>query len=211
MAKFITHEFYGSTIKGVIPQGWIDASTLREVPDHQEIFLSATTLSNQIIEINQRVDRDEALSATRTQPLSTDSLPETIDKAAIMYHLHDLCDESDTLEVLVPAQKVPMQEIPKASAYRGVVALTATKMGQHRREQREGQTQGQAALTTNCHYLLVRLEEQETDLLVFVNVPSEEFDARGDVRGLEEENKLAEGLIGELVVRLKVVDWGLFA
>lgn len=61
-----------------------------------------------------------------------------------------------------------------------------------------------------CHFLLVRLEAQETDLVVFFNVPHHEFDAAGDPRGLSREEVLAEEMVDALVGRLEVCDWGLF-
>lgn len=61
-----------------------------------------------------------------------------------------------------------------------------------------------------CHFLLVRLEAQETDLLVFFNVPHEEFDKSGDPRGLSLEEDVAEETIGALIGRLEICDWGLF-
>lgn len=62
-----------------------------------------------------------------------------------------------------------------------------------------------------CHYLMVRLEKQETDLLVFVNVPHDEFDAQGNPRGLSREEEVASGLIDRMVEVLEVKSWGLFA
>lgn len=61
-----------------------------------------------------------------------------------------------------------------------------------------------------CHFLIVRLEAQDTDLLVFFNVPHEEFDKTGDPNGLSVEEVLAEETIGALTGRLQICDWGLF-
>jgi hypothetical protein len=71
---------------------------------------------------------------------------------------------------------------------------------------------GEAPLSSKltCHYLLVRLERQETDLLVFFNVPHEEFDKSGDVRGLSREESVAEETMAALVEKLEIRDWGLF-
>ncbi|KAL5361342.1 hypothetical protein BJX96DRAFT_176151 [Aspergillus floccosus] len=223
-SRLTPQAFYGGAITGVIPQGWIDGSALREVPDHQELFLSPTTLSSQIIEINQRVTPSETASIlSRLQPSAPTTTPDrdsdTLDKAAALYHLHDLCDENDTLTEVVAPQRVTMRRFPAtraASAFRGVVTMTTPKRA---RRQRGGSVGGapagssaEGALTTrtSCHYLLVRLEAQETDLLVFVNVPHEEFEASGDPRALAAEEELAEETIAGLVEGLEVVDWGLF-
>jgi hypothetical protein len=56
----------------------------------------------------------------------------------------------------------------------------------------------------------VRLEPQATDLVVFLNVPHEEFDQSGDPRGLSKEEVVAEELVETLVQKLEVCDWGLF-
>lgn len=71
---------------------------------------------------------------------------------------------------------------------------------------------GETGLTskTTCHYLLVRLETQETDLLVLFNVPHGEFDKNGDARGLSREETVAEEAVGALVQSLEIRDWGLF-
>lgn len=61
-----------------------------------------------------------------------------------------------------------------------------------------------------CHYLLVRLEAQETDLLVFFNVPHEEFDKSGDPRGLSREEMVAEETVTAWVERMEIRNWGLF-
>lgn len=111
-----------------------------------------------------------------------------------------------------------MRSTPGVTAYRGEATITS-RSGDRTRN-REGSVGGAAAgssaegaLTTqtSCHFLLVRLAAQETDLLVFVNVPRKEFEAARDEAGLEREEELARGIVGALVERLVVVDWGLFA
>ena len=105
------------------------------------------------------------------------------------------------------------------TAYRGEATITSRSSGSDRSQNRDGSVGGAAAgssaegaLTTqtSCFFLLVRLAVQETDLLVFVNVPRKEFEAARDEAGLAREEELARGIVGELVERLEVVDWGLF-
>ncbi|CAI7568350.1 unnamed protein product [Penicillium glandicola] len=247
MSQFTEQDFFGGAIRGVVPQGWIDSSTLREVPDHQELWLSPATLSNLIIEINQRVAAPEALSTfaalNHQQPTATPgsgsaapATAETIDQAAALYHLHDLCDEGDTMQVIKPPTRVEVQlasSSPSASAikaYRGIVSFTTPVRGSGGRvpapvdgsasgiadagvlgAQMNGDSNGLPQVSRlTCHFLLVRLEAQETDLLVFFNVPHEEFNKSGDPRGLSHEEVVAEETIGALVGRLQICDWGLF-
>ena len=229
------------------------------MPDHQENFLSPRTLSNIIFEINQRVSQEEALSVLQEQAISGSREPnssrgdgglsgsatavsqETVDKAAALYHLQDVRDEEDTLEVIVPPQPVhlgrfnrpkpaPTAASPPPRAYSGVVSFT-TKPELERKVNgvigpgsvaagripvsvdgfaSAASLQGPKTSRMTCHYLLVRLEKQETDLVVFFNVPHAEFDLSGDPRGLSQEEELASDTIKKLAEQLEVKDWDLF-
>jgi hypothetical protein len=62
--------------------------------------------------------------------------------------------------------------------------------------------------TTTCHYLLVRLEEKTTDILVVVNVPHLELiSAPGAV---ERENSLASEILRKMIQTLEIKDMSLF-
>ncbi|KAF9888358.1 hypothetical protein FE257_008791 [Aspergillus nanangensis] len=205
---FTPQDFYGGAIKGTIPQDWIDASTLREIPDHQELFLSPTTLSSQIIEVNQYVPADEAADAP-IQHLSTTSLD-----PAVRYHIHDLCDPGDKWESITAADQVTMARMPNVPAYSGHAIMTSLTR-QRRGAQSEslgGAAAGSSAeggleSKVSVHYLIVRLERQGTDLVVFFNVPHQEFGSEA----LRQEEELAQKAIRTLVGTLEIVDWGLFA
>lgn len=146
------------------------------------------------------------------------------DAKAALYHVHDLCDEDDKLEIVMPPTRVSLGKFAAGIVgYRGVVRVTSPK---GRSAARAGtgsgsgvgiggavagsSSEGGLTSTVTLSYLVVRLVEQETDLVVFVNVPREEFEKAGDLRGLEAEERLAEGLISGMVDDLEVVDWDLF-
>ncbi|KAJ6017605.1 hypothetical protein N7451_000984 [Penicillium sp. IBT 35674x] len=241
MSRVKEQDFFGGAIRGVVPQNWIDASNLREIPDHQELFLSPDTLSNLIIEINQRVSKEDALSTFATLIQQQPSLaaaggsvasatPETVNQAAALYHLHDLCEDDDSMQVVAPPQPVALGRLPSnapsgstVSAYKGIVEFKTTP---RRRDQRlpaaeagsavagvamnGGSSSAPPTKTLTCHFLLVRLEAQETDLLTFFNVPHEEFDKEGDARGLSKEETAAEDIMKAVEEKLEIVDWGLF-
>lgn len=223
-------------------------SDVREIPDHQEVFLSPETLSTQIIEINQRVSKEDALSTFSTlshqQPTlaagsgaAATASVETVDQAAALYHLHDLCDEGDALQVVTPPQRVNPARLaagaPPGStinAYKGVVTFVtpvkrggrALGAGDHGTASSvsdaavagatiSGETSDLPPMSkVTCHYLLVRLEAQETDLLVLFNVPHEEFDKSGDPRGLSKEEVIAEETMSVLAEKFEIREWGLF-
>lgn len=200
------------------------------------------------MEINQRVSKQDALSTFSTlshqQPAlaagsgsAANATAETVDQAAALYHLHDLCDEGDALQIVTPPRRVqPIRLVAGApsgstiSAYKGVVTfVTAAKRGgrvpgtsDHGTASSvsdsavagatlSGETSDLPSTSkVTCHYLLLRLEAQETDLVVFFNVPHEEFDKSGDPRGLSKEEAVAEEMISALVEKFEIRDWALF-
>ncbi|KAJ5929480.1 hypothetical protein N7454_006430 [Penicillium verhagenii] len=241
MSQVIEQDFFGGAIRGVVPLKWIDASNLREIPDHQELFLSPDTLSNLIIEINERVSQEDALSTFATlcqqQPsLAADSgstastTTETVNQAAALYHLYDICEDGDAMHVVAAPQRVTLDRLlsnapskPSISSYKGIVEF---KTASGRRDQRlpaaesgstvagvsmnGGSASAPATKTLTCHFLLVRLEAQETDLVTFFNVPHDEFDKEGDAGGLSKEETSAEDIMKAMEEKLQIVDWGLF-
>ncbi|EPS33283.1 hypothetical protein PDE_08245 [Penicillium oxalicum 114-2] len=240
MSQVTMVDFFGGAIRGVVPQGWIDGSDLREVPDHQELFLSPSTLSTFIMEINQRVSREEALStfatinhqhpslSTAGNGVATWTTPETVDQGAALHHLNDLCDEGDAMQIVTPPTRVvparlsgPAPPGSSVTAYRGIVQFLTT--GRRRGTigavtdsavagaAIDGPSSGGVQVSkVTCHYLLVRLEAQETDLVMFFNVPHEEFDKNGDAQGLSREEAVGENTVAALVDQLEIRDWSLF-
>ncbi|KAL4977443.1 hypothetical protein BDW66DRAFT_158811 [Aspergillus desertorum] len=225
-SRWGTQDLYGGAIKALIPDRWLDASSLRQIPDHQELFLSPTTLSNLIFELNERVSEETALSALQSTPnqevleilgSNPGATPETVDKAAALYHLNDIRDgDGDILRIITPPQQVSAQLLPRAKSYKGVAQITSTVVPRSGNVPSIGGAaagsngEGNLVSSVSIHYLLVRLEEQKTDVMVSFNVPHKEFNENGDPRGLSREEELASEVINGLAERLEVVDWGLF-
>lgn len=240
MASLSSQDLYGGAIKAIIPESWLDArsvnpcpaikhpfqlttshSDLRQIPDHQELFLSRTTLSNLIYEINERVSEETALAALQSSPSSAilgpnpGASPEFIDKAAALYHLNDIRDDDGDVMRVVTPQQVTLQKLAGARAYRGIVQMSSAPAREGVAPSIGGAAAGSSAdggleSSVSVHYLLVRLEEQETDILIFVNIPHKEFDEKGDPRGLSSEEELASQVIDGLIQRFEIADWGLF-
>ncbi|PYH70735.1 Ran GTPase-binding protein MOG1 [Aspergillus vadensis CBS 113365] len=205
---------YGGAIKGLIPKGWLDASNLRQIPDHQELYLSPTTLSTLIYEINEYVpdstsqetlSKNSELFASATSTTQNQDDRETLDKAAILYHILDIQDNDtvskDTIRFRTPITSVGRREGTGAGrVYTGRVEL--------------GEEGGKDVV--RCSFLVVRLEEQGSDLVVWGNVPVKEFEGRGDGDGdgdgdgLRGEEGVVGGVVEGLVDGLVVVEWDLF-
>ncbi|RAL03758.1 Ran GTPase-binding protein MOG1 [Aspergillus ibericus CBS 121593] len=171
MTTYTPQPLYGGAIKGLIPENWIDASTLRQIPDHQELYLSPTTLSTLIYEINEYVPTNTSLETltqyphllpSTQQPSQTpEEEKEFLDRAAVIYHLLDLLDEGDDLAILAPPTRVTLGGRGMEGRGRGYMGCV-----EFRSKSRNGQGIG-----TKCWFLVVRLEEQGSDLVVWGNVP----------------------------------------
>jgi hypothetical protein len=184
-------------------------------------------LSNLIVEINEYVSAQEAPPPAGA---AAGTEEEKIGVAAALYHLQDLCDEDDTMEVINAPRRVQLNRLAASSsaagvtisAFAGVVKYTTPKKqrGPHQHQISTNSsgdaTAGSSAAATpqksvhSSHFLLVRLLEKETDLLLFVNVPHDEFDVQGDSGALAREEALASELVGRLIETIDVVDWNLF-
>lgn len=159
---------------------------------------------------------------------------ETEGVEAALYHLRDLCDEEegDTMEVINPPHRVDLNRLTESSSAAGVVKVSAftglvkyttpkKQRGPHQHQHQQVSTGGDATASSSAaaapaesvhssHFLLVRLPEKETDLLVFANVPHDEFDAQGDSGALAREEAVASELLRRFVGTIDVVDWNLF-
>jgi hypothetical protein len=168
------------------------------------------------------------LTEQSVPPNGAHSNAQTEDIAAALYHLRDICDEGDTMQVINTPHPVSLKRFGSSSvpvpAYAGLVSFTSPRNRQKGRGATAGgapvsidgdtassSASGPQLATYSCHFLLVRLEPQRTDLLVFVNVPHEEFDLHGDPRALSKEEELASDLVGKFVETLEVKNWDLFA
>ncbi len=223
MALFRARDLYGGAISAPLPSDYLDASSLRQIPDHQEVFLSPRTLTSLVFEINQYVslpsvtghpDRDiEPLSApagraTATATASPSQGPgdDYDDSAAALFHLRDLLDARDTLSSVRAPRRVRMQSASLSGAPAFVVHATLTTREEEANRHVAANDEGELS-TTTIRLLLVRLRAQSTDLCVAVNVPRKELGRAG----AEQEEAFAEALLQHLLGGLEVSDFALFA
>ena len=221
MASFSTRELYGGAINVDLPTNFIDASNLRQVPDHQEIYLSSKTLTSITIEINQYVSPSIA-SETNVDPSAITSTAEAggnkaaikpSDKAAAIYHLQDLIDPEDTLAEVSTPKAVQM----KSPSVRGLPAfILRGKVAVRERDRRapsllpqadQNAPPGMIQTTTTIRLLLIRLEAKATDLCVMVNVPWKELEVENKV---DEEENFADALLEHVISSLDIKEFGLF-
>lgn len=221
-----------------LPSGLVDASNLRQIPDHQEVFLREHTLTSVIFEINeyQTADHlDGVASSSSTAAMSSpqptaaeNNVAENQDgQTAAAHHLMDIVQAPDYIAqgslntTVVSLLKPSVAKFPtyhtSASIITPEIDLRAARQTtlpvswQSNPVQREYETKTQQ--------LLVRMEEYGVDFCVRVNVPLKEFVSDG-VDGDEEAAKIREAGEAEvlwameamdmIVKSLDVKDFGLF-
>lgn len=232
MASFSTQALYGGAISANLPTGFVDAGELRQIPDHQEVYLSPKTLTTIIFEINEYVSPLTAASRTNVDPSIIASVPGAgggseaavsvnsteAAAAAALYHLQDLIDANDTLDAVSSPRSVRMRN----PGLQGLPAFTLRgKLSVREKERRavggsvlpEEEYQDSNApphsiqTSTTIRLLLVRIEAKATDLCVTVNVPWKELEAQNEVDG---EEAFADAVLETVIASLEIKDFGLF-
>ncbi|KAG9229847.1 hypothetical protein BJ875DRAFT_507684 [Amylocarpus encephaloides] len=191
MASFRSTPLFGGALIVDLPANFADVSTIRQVPDHQEVYLDKDGFTSIIFDITERVGPAGSGPA--------------IDGAALTAHLEDIVDSDiDTVKVWNTSNtqfsKLP-EDIP---AYTLIATQTPPP-----------QPASKNPDFTAIVLTLIRLEKESTDILVTINVPH----IKGEYR--EEEVNMDMGKQGEMIENsvefaakiwetFKIKDWGLF-
>jgi hypothetical protein len=195
MTSFISTPLYGGAIVCELPENFADVSKLRQVPDNQEVWIDKDGFTSIIFDITERVG-------------GPGSGPE-IDGRALTTHLEELVGtDSPTLKIWNTAETEFSRLEPGTPAYTLISTQTPKVSGQSRNPT-------SAPDFTALIMTLLRLEKQNTDILITINVPhiKGEYD--------EDEVDLQLGKQGKLIgdaveysariwSTLKIKDWGLF-
>lgn len=221
MTNYKTTPLFGGAIVCDLPEHFADVSRLRQVPDHQEVYIDKDGFTSIIVEITERVGPDGPTSLEE-------------DGRALTTHLEELVgDDVDTVKVwnttetrfskleyvfcyflssfhFCPAPAFPttttpttiqqnsqqltnfkLTNSPSISAY----TLIATQTPKQSDDSDSRRSSRQAPDFTALILTLVRLEREKTDILITINVPhiKGEYD--------EEDVDLALGKQGALLGR----------
>lgn len=192
MSDFAPRELFGGAIITNLPKDFIDASDLRQIPDHQEVFLSPRTLTSVIFEINEYVAKAN-------------------DADAVHFHFTDVMPESDRLESdLAAPTAVTIPSLKDFQAYvleGAIIETIVDKKAPSNLPVEWQQTPETKEVKTRVYQLVIRMKKYETDLCVRINVPHKELEIQGKVK---EEEGYAENMMEEIVKSLEVKDFGLF-
>lgn len=136
---------YGGALSTELPRSFTDASTFREVPDHQEVWVDTTSDRSVIIEILEQKDVDDA--------------------QAIEFFLSDLAAFNEAIDSKVlHSRPVAPEEVPhlRCRTFMGLGQQVVAKF----REDKSGPVQ--------IHCAVLHLPEVTTDILITLNDPQAE-------------------------------------
>ncbi|KAL8831260.1 MAG: hypothetical protein Q9170_005379 [Blastenia crenularia] len=190
---FDNKQLFGGAVVANLPKSYADVSNIREVPDHQEIYLDASGFSSIIVEINERV-----------------SQPST-DEEALKFHFQDIVDDQDASRIW-HTDVAHLSHFPPSTPCYTLLATTTPPSPTEGNVQRALTPDFTAVILT-----LIRLVPQSTDIMVTINIPH----IPGHQETSDGAVSFDEGKFGSLVQEgmrirdelwrtLEVRDWGLF-
>mmetsp|Transcript_32571 Transcript_32571/g.95333 ORF Transcript_32571/g.95333 Transcript_32571/m.95333 type:complete len:188 (-) Transcript_32571:258-821(-) len=175
-------ELYGGAMTCELPRSFVDASQMREVPDHQEVWVDTATDRSFIVEV-------------------LDRKTEVPDDQAITFFLEDLASFNDAKEAAVLiSRRAADEETP------GLPPDTVCLVGAG--EQLVAKFAEASANRVKVHICAVRLVEQETDLLITLNDPVA-IDPQSS-SAVAPVAQAGEELFAQVLRSFRIVDWTLF-
>ncbi|ATZ47310.1 Bcmog1 [Botrytis cinerea B05.10] len=193
MTTYSSTPLFGGALIVDLPSTFADVSTIRQVPDHQEVYLDKDGFTSIIFDITERVGTAGSSPAT--------------DGAAMTTHLEDIVDSDlDTVKVW----SITDTKFSKLPENTPAYTLIATQTPPH-----DPNSRASAPDFTAIVLNLIRLERESTDILVTINVPhiKGEYSADDVDLQLGKQGKLIENAVehaAKIWETFKIKDWGLF-
>ncbi|KAF2395929.1 Mog1p/PsbP-like protein [Trichodelitschia bisporula] len=158
MTTFTTVPLFGGALTADLPPDFADVSTIRQVPDNQEVYLHTTGLTSIIFDITERI----------IQP------NDSSDEAALCFHFADIVTSSAD-ETRIWADFAP------AALAKCRMSIPAFTMFATQHPSAAPSRSPQADFT-GIFLVLMLLAAQKTDIVISINVPhmADEY-AREDV------------------------------
>ncbi|KAK9454930.1 hypothetical protein V1511DRAFT_375961 [Dipodascopsis uninucleata] len=161
LPSFRSTELFGGAISADLPAGFLDASQFREVPDHQEVFVSED--SSESKDESTIIELVERLESNSTETIA-DSDPTEADKSAVLAHYEEIASINTDIAKPRIFGVYPVDvnsSLPEsATAYMVVGTMIGEKWGLNR-----------ASSTTHLVMILgvIRLPSSGTDVLITFN------------------------------------------
>lgn len=193
-----TKELYGGAIVAAIPNGFVDASMFREIPDTQEVYVSQSVDDSLVIDLMEAV-----------QGSNIDDI--------VNIHLNEIAEINNVANH--EYSRIFSKEVPVSKLEQGTVGYVTISIEPARKWGREAQLQ-KTAENLDAPLLamvlgLVQLERAKTDLLVTFNIPivskaDYERLMSGDAENLPERVQNGLKSVEQFLETLEVKDWKLF-
>ncbi|KAH8724559.1 hypothetical protein GQ44DRAFT_617704 [Phaeosphaeriaceae sp. PMI808] len=174
---------YGGAITVDLPSTFVDTSQIREVPDHQEVYIDANGYSSIVVEILEYQDKGS-------------------DDEALQYHFADLIDDTGDSTNILKQEKAMFKSLPEKPTCALTFIQTPPPPDRPDRKTPE---------FVYIHLLLLRLKEKDTDVMITVNIPhyKKEYEK---AKGGEETQLMKDSMIvrNKVLESFAIADWGLF-
>ena len=174
-------------------------SDIRQIPDNQEVWLDRFGSTSIIIDISKRVASEEIYT----------------DEQAFGFHIEDSADPKDRLCVYA-IHRETMRMVAHAPAYL-TVAITRPKEPNAAASGNSDVSANESDIQfTATAMILLRLEEQDTDILISVNIPyqGDRWAINDALEPFQEprpdEFNHAYDIISNILDTFNINDWGLF-
>ncbi|KAK0749811.1 hypothetical protein B0T18DRAFT_427872 [Schizothecium vesticola] len=207
MTSYKITPLFGGALLCDLPEKFADVSKIRQVPSNQEVYIDKDGFTSIIFDITERVGPKSSSSAT-TSNLETDG-------RALTTHLEELVgDDADTVKVWNTTETSFSHLDHSIPAYTLIATQTPNKPKPKAADDPRS-SGGGAPDFTALILTLLRLEKEQTDVLITINVPHIKGEYDEDEVDLElgKQGKLIGDAV-EYAARiwssLDVEDWGLF-
>ncbi|RMD40881.1 hypothetical protein DV735_g4223, partial [Chaetothyriales sp. CBS 134920] len=192
MAGFSLRDLYGGAITTELPSDYVDASSVRQVPDHQEVYLSPKQLTSLIFEINEYAAADS-------------------DADAVNLHFGDVIAPPDHLDGQ-PSSPRPIslgrdsvKDLPAYITHGTIVSPEIERVPSALPVDWQPNPKTKDSFT-KALLLLIRLAKYGTDICIRVNLPLKEL--------TPEQATVEEQYAGEIIEKiagtLDIKDFALF-
>jgi len=192
MTSYTSTPLFGGALIVDLPSNFADVSTIRQVPDHQEVYLDKDGYTSIIFDITERVGLPGSSAA--------------IDGTALTSHLEDIVDSDDDVVQVWTTANTVFSKLPEGTPCYTLIASQTPPF-------KEG---SKSPDFTAIVLTLIRLEKESTDILITINVPhikgeytEEEVDMQMGKQGVLIEN--AVEYASRVWESFKIKDWGLFS
>ena len=183
MESTATKPLFGGALTASLPANWLDASDVRPVPDHQEVWTEREGERSLVVEILERAEASDAECAA--------------------FHFQDIADTNDATATSIVSHGA-LDVASLAASLHGSGPCLVLHGVQVLQKVADNLSSSGGGGNLSMQMAVIRLAPQATDILVSINRPCTTSSAA-------EHDDRDYALLFEIVSSLEVRDWSLFA